>query len=797
MQKKETITPLQREALQLIAEGRFYPTLTHEDDGWHARWHAVGIENAWIDEYVRRSSMTRLTEDAEDQKHETLHDAWMMALSSRSGLVIWDEDECAQFAKELTSWNLGAEGDVKARRALTFTFSPDKEAFSIICPTPTGRRLLKSLGQAVSVYSPLCGLRKDSAKPELLRVILDKKEAESFIRKGANDLGDAGYNVEGVDITATITAEADIESDGSTAKDSQVRASDAKIRLKIKVAGEVVSANEIRFLLDQGSSLVFFRDRWIEVDRAILKEALRALEKTSIRKLDPIVFSLGIGHVGKLEITNAQASGGIGNFINNLLARGGSAYATMAEPQGFKGVLRDYQRDGMAWLSFMTNNGFGALLADDMGLGKTIQVIAWLLSEREKKASRAPALVVAPLTLLENWSREVATFAPELSVYIHQGERRHIASGFRKSAISSDIVVTSYNLLVKDYQAISEVEWSALILDEAQYIKNSDTRASRAARALSPAARIALTGTPIENSVLDLWSLEEFLNPGLLGNKRSFTDRFAKQIAADGNGTAAKRLRKAMEPFVMRRLKTDKSIAAQIGEKREIREYCPLGLIESRAYETALSNFRFTAHEQGDIFALLTRLKLICDGFDGEKVSGAKAERLAELSSQLIECGESAIVFTQYAKVGAALKAFLQERLGINVQFLHGALDATARAKQIAQFQSSLSPGIIILSLRAGGVGVNLTKATHVIHYDRWWNPAVENQATDRAHRIGQSKNVFVHLFISSGTIEERVDEILQRKESLREIISDASKFRQAALLSSTAHGGKAQKKIT
>ena len=768
-------SPRQRDALALVADGKFYPDLVKEDDGWHARWRALGADNEWVDEYVRGPSVTVLSEDAEDQRYETLHDAWAMALRSRTGLVRWDDAECAAFAAELAEWHGGGSEDVEARRALCFSFhaasDSSENAFTLSCPRPKGRAQYRALGQAVCVWGGLRGLRSDGAS---LSVALSKGEAEDFIRRGARELADAGYSVSGVDLAATVAAVAEI--DGGAA---DVPRDDEKksVRLKIKVAGEEVSAEEIRFLLEQNSTLVFFRDRWIEVDRGILREALRALEKSEKTKSNPLSFALGIGAVGRMEVEEVLADGGILGLLNRLrqshdgaanVTRGGAA----VEIPMFQGTLRDYQSRGVEWISFLTDNGFGALLADDMGLGKTIQTIAWILMGKG-----ARVLIVAPLTLLSNWRHEFAKFAPSLRVYVHQGDMRHVGSGFKKAAAEADVVVTSYALIVRDHREFAEVEWGGIVIDEAQAIKNPDTHAARAIRALGVRRRLALTGTPIENSVADIWSLEEFLNPGLLGDRKSFADRFVKPLATDPSSAQGKKLRRALEPFVLRRLKSDPAVAGELGEKREIREYCALAPAERAEYEGALADYRAGERRQGDIFALLTRLKLACDGFDGETVSGGKADRLVELVETIFENGESVLVFTQYAKVGEALRKLLEGRFAQPVAFLHGGLSAAQREEQIALFGGTAGPAAFVLSLRAGGFGLNLTKATHVIHYDRWWNPAVEGQATDRAHRIGQEKTVFVHVFVTEGTVEERVEEILDRKESLAGLLKDGEKL--------------------
>ena len=770
-------SPRQRDALALVADGKFYPDLVKEDDGWHARWRALGADNEWVDEYVRGPSVTVLSEDAEDQRHETLHDAWAMAL-------------------------------VEARRALCFSFhaasDSSENAFTLSCPRPKGRAQYRALGQAVCVWGGLRGLRSDGAS---LSAALSKGEAEDFIRRGARELADAGYSVSGVDLAATVAAVAEIDGDAADVSRDDEKKS---VRLKIKVAGEEVSAEEIRFLLEQNSTLVFFRDRWIEVDRGILREALRALEKSEKTKSNPLSFALGIGAVGRMEVEEVLADGGILGLLNRLrqshdgaanVTRGGAA----VEIPGFEGTLRDYQSRGVDWISFLTDNGFGALLADDMGLGKTIQTIAWILrgkgsgvrsqelgvsswsSELELESGGESlvgvrgqvgrALVVAPLTLLSNWRHEFAKFAPSLRVYVHQGDMRHVGSGFKKAAAEADVVVTSYALIVRDHREFAEVEWDGIVLDEAQAIKNPDTHAARAIRALGVRRRLALTGTPIENGVADIWSLEEFLNPGLLGDRKSFADRFVKPLATDPCSAQGKKLRRALEPFVLRRLKSDPAVAGELGEKREIREYCALAPAERAEYERALADYRAGERRQGDIFALLTRLKLACDGFDGEAVAGGKVDRLVELVETIFENGESVLIFSQYAKVGEALKKMLERRFSQPIAFLHGGLSAAQREEQIALFDGTAGPAAFVLSLRAGGFGLNLTKATHVIHFDRWWNPAVEGQATDRAHRIGQEKTVFVHVFVTEGTVEERVEEILERKESLAGLLKDGEKL--------------------
>lgn len=755
------LTPKQREALETIADGRMVPALVREDDGWHARWRALGADNPWIDSFVREAAVTPLSRGAENQRHETLHDAWMMALRSETGLVRWDDAECAAFAAELSEWNGAADDESAARKDIVFRFTAEgADSFTIACPVPKGRRALKALGQATFVFGPLRAMERRGG---VLAVDLSRAEAESFLRRGARELSLAGYGVEGVDLSAAVEAEVDLaggEGEGAPAGDGKLTA-----KLVVRVAGEIVTAEEVRFLLEQKSTLVFFRDRWIEVDRNILKEALRALEKNAERKLSvnaAMGFACGIGSVGKMEIEKARAHGWLRGLVEELRRRVAGADGAdagrggVSATPGLAGELRPYQKRGVAWMRFLTECGFGALLADDMGLGKTVQTIAWILESRRKTSSAGPFLIIAPVTLVSNWKHELAKFAPDLRVMVHHGETRATETLFRRGSAKADVVLTAYSLLVRDYRILRTVAWAGTILDEAQAIKNPDTRVARAACALGAPRRLALTGTPVENSVADVWSIENYLNPGFLSDRKSFAERFVKPIAANEKSAAAKRLRHALEPFVLRRLKTDGEIAAELGVKREMREYCALSAAQRREYEDALQDYRGTERSRGDIFALITRLKLVCDG-------AGKTDRLLELVESVFAAGESVLVFSQYAKVGAKIKSLLDEKFACDTPFLHGSLSAREREREIARFNEG-GPKAFVLSLRAGGYGLNLVKATHVVHFDRWWNPAVEAQATDRAYRIGQKGTVFVHTFITEGTLEERVDEILETK---------------------------------
>ena len=812
-----------RAAARTVAAGQFLPDLEERPDGFHAVWRQLGergtgngergtgngergtavnpqssifnlqssIFNLLLDALARRAGRTPLESDT--GKHETVHDAWLAALRSDSGLLHWPNVEDARdLMRQLNTWRAPLVVSAADRAALTFTLAPstsEDAPWQLTLAAPPATRLgLVSLGQAATVYPPLRNLRGGVLD-------LTRAEAETFLQTGAVALTSAGYSVvlpDGV-VGEHVSAAAELgDADIATDAPAPVRAP-IPAKLTIRVDGEPVSEQEIEFLLDQGSPLVFFRNRWIEVDRNVLREALRALRATKAKKLsvrEAVSFALGLGRLGRLRVDEVKAHGWLRGLLNEL--RGDQVFTLLPPPPGLRGTLRDYQQRGFSWLAFLAKWGFGPCLADDMGLGKTVQTIAFILHLAHNPTTKPPnhlttkppnhlttkpALVVAPVSVTANWVREFRKFAPGLKVLLHQGTDRFQGGSFQRACAKADVVVTGYSLLVKDFRLFSEAKFGALILDEAQTVKNADTQAARAARALEVPVKVALTGTPIENSPNDLWSLEEFLNPGLLGERKDFEQTFTRAIREDARSGATDRLKRILEPFMLRRLKTDPGIAAELGAKREIREYCQLSAAQRRRYEDALAAYRADVAADGGeptrgrMLALLTELKLVCDG-DG------KLARLDDLLADIFANEESCLIFTQYAKVGRMLRDHLREEFGRDYPFLHGSLSPAQREAEIAAFNADKEPNAFILSLKAGGFGLNLTRATHVIHFDRWWNPAVENQATDRAHRIGQTKTVFVHTFICTGTLEDRIDEMLSSKRQLAaEVVAGGESF--------------------
>lgn len=563
---------------------------------------------------------------------------------------------------------------------------------------------------------------------------------------------------------------------------------DDVIRLDWEVAlgTQTLTREELDALTKLKEPLVRLRGRWVEASGDDIRTAMEFWKKREQATLRDLVrMSLGGGEAPPgLVIRDVAAEGELGRFLDRL--QGKARYETLPPPKKLAGRLRPYQRRGFSWLAFLRQYGLGACLADDMGLGKTIQALALILSDREAGVRR-PVLIACPLSVVSNWKKEAERFTPGLSILVHHGVDRERAAAFKKSVAKHAIVVTSYALLARDFETLREIHWGGVILDEAQNVKNPQTLQARAARALKADYRIALTGTPVENHVGDLWSIMEFLNPGLLGSQAEFKKLFFTPIEG-GDKEAAGRLARLTRPFVLRRLKTDKSIIRDLPDKLEMKVFCNLTKEQASLY-AAVGRDAEAAIEGADgiqrrglIIAALTRLKQVCNHpahflGDNSRLEGrsGKLARLCEMLEEVLESGERALVFTQYAKMGSMLQRHIGETFGREVLFLHGGVPRAERDLMVERFQAEgEGPAVFVLSLKAGGTGLNLTRATHVFHYDRWWNPAVENQATDRAHRIGQTRNVQVHKFICAGTLEEKIDAMLERKKDVAERIVGA-----------------------
>jgi SNF2 family DNA or RNA helicase len=464
---------------------------------------------------------------------------------------------------------------------------------------------------------------------------------------------------------------------------------------------------------------------------------------------------------------------------------------TITEPKGFVGELRAYQRRGVGWLAHLRQLGLGACLADDMGLGKTIQAIALLLYVRNEAvreygpdARLVPTLLICPTSVVANWRREIERFAPELRTLVHHGNNRLAGEDFVEAVRTHDLIITSYGTARRDIEMLKDYVWSDLILDEAQNIKTPSAKQTQAVRRLLADSRIALTGTPVENRLSELWSIMEFLNPGYLSRQEQFRQRYIVPIERYNDGERTDELRRLVQPFLLRRLKSDPTIISDLPEKNEMVVYCSLTREQAALYEKVVQeslnelNRTDGIQRRGLVLALLTKLKQITNHpahflKENGPLGGrsGKLNRLGEMLEEAVAVGDRALIFTQFVEMGHLLQRHLAETLGVEALFLHGSTPATQRDKLVQAFQSEDGPPIFVLSLRAGGSGLNLTRANHVFHYDRWWNPAVENQATDRAFRIGQLRNVQVHKFVVAGTLEERIHDLIESKQALAQSI--------------------------
>lgn len=577
-------------------------------------------------------------------------------------------------------------------------------------------------------------------------------------------------------------------------------------KVDVALGDQRLSPAEIDSLLQQDEGLVRLNGQWVEVDKEKLQQALDHWERVQEHAADgSITFAQGMRLLAGAnhdlrsaadddlldevrDWSSIQADGVLAQTLAQL--RDPQRLQAAGEHPDLRGNLRLYQQDGFNWLNLLSQLGVGACLADDMGLGKTIQVIALLLSLKRNAASTKPpaklpppSLLVLPASLLANWKSEFATFAPSLNLlFVHPSERDKqsldaLAANPAIELADTDVVLTTYGMLLRQEWLVN-FQWNLVVLDEAQAIKNPSSRQTRAVKRLKSHSRIALTGTPIENKLGDLWSLFDFTCPGLLGTASAFA-AFAKSLRDGRNGGYAT-LRKLVSPYILRRLKTDKNVISDLPDKTEIKAYCNLAPKQAALYQRAVGELKKSLEDtdgmqrRGLVLTYLMRFKQICnhpsqalgDNEYNPQASG-KFARLRELCEEIVERQEKVLVFTQFREMTDPLEAYLATLFGRKGLVLHGGTRVSQRKKLVDAFQQEDGPPFFVLSLKAGGSGLNLTTASHVIHFDRWWNPAVENQATDRAFRIGQKRNVLVHKFVSRGTIEEKVDRLISDKLAL------------------------------
>jgi SNF2 family DNA or RNA helicase len=540
---------------------------------------------------------------------------------------------------------------------------------------------------------------------------------------------------------------------------------------QVAVGGEALTAEEVAALAEAKRPLVRLRGRWVRVNRDLL-ERLRRRRGRRISAAEALTAALTGSLVVDGERVEFHAAGALADLVDRL-ARAGRA--AVEPPEALRATLRPYQRRGLSWLAQMCELGLGGCLADDMGLGKTVQVIALHLHRRPLGAG--PTLVVCPTSLLGNWERELARFAPDVPVRRYHGGGRHL-----EELAADEVVLVTYGVVRRDRAVLAEVGWGLVVADEAQHAKNPLSRTARELRAIPAPARVGLTGTPVENRLTELWSILDWTTPGLLGPLERFRRSVAVPVERYRDADATERLARVVRPFLLRRRKSDPRIAPELPAKTETDRVVPLTAEQATLYEAVVRETlaKIASSEgierRGLVLGLLTALKQICNHpaqylHQPGPLPGrsGKLAALEELLEVIVDEGEAALVFSQYVEMCALIRAHLADR-GVPTLFLHGRVPARRREELVARFQDGRAP-VFLLSLKAGGVGLNLTRATHVVHYDRWWNPAVEDQATDRAYRIGQDRPVQVHRLVTEGTLEDRIAELLASKRGLAEAV--------------------------
>ncbi len=685
--------------------------------------------------------------------------------------------------------------------------------------------LLSELARASRIYPKL---EKALAEATPTGVDLSTNEAYEFLREYLPVLEESGFVVQAPNwwqkpqarIGAVLQIESPTLEKTRTAQSEGIHAGKTILGLnhlvrynwQIAVGDQPLTLNEFENLARQKASLLRLRGQWVEILPEQIDAAMRFFSEhpggeVSLREAFQLAHGFESKEVG-VPIQGLTATG----WVEQILQASGPNHRMpmLDQPHQFQGTLRPYQKVGLSWLAFLDQFGLGACLADDMGLGKTIQLIALLLHERQQVGDDSligPTLLIVPTSLIGNWSNELRRFAPELMFHVQHGPDRPSGEEFARLAHQNDVVITTYALVNRDRDTLQSVTWHRVVLDEAQYIKNPPTKQTSAIRGLKANRRLAMTGTPVENRLSELWSIMDFCNPGYLETAGTFRRRFSVPIERHRDHERAEHLRKLVQPYILRRVKTDPKVLDDLPPCVITREYATLTHEQAAMYQRVVDSMLSDVDQvqgirrRGLVLATLVKLKQICNhpaqaaasgwasrqaGFQGLTITkhdaaqqvlstrSGKASRLMTMLEEILAGNERALVFSQFRQMGHLLTSMIQHDLDAEVQFMHGGTPQSKRQSMIDHFQRETGPMVFVLSLKAGGVGLNLTAANHVFHYDRWWNPAVENQATDRAFRIGQARTVHVHKFICLGTLEERIDEMIEQKTELADNIIGA-----------------------
>jgi SNF2 family DNA or RNA helicase len=759
-------------------------------------------------------------------KRQSAVEGWLAALSAPHGRFDADPPELDALAQALQPWDevgTGQTGPAHATFRLTEIESPEGSATqpatsrwrlefllqstddpSLLVPaarvwaddgtlsrwlTRPQELLLAELGRASRSYPALAaGLRQ--ARP--CELDLDADGAYDYLSVAAPALDEAGFGVllpswwdRRRKLGLTLSAHTAV--DGVVAKQSKFGKHQLMdFRWQIAIGEETLSDEEIAALAETKAPLIRLRGQWVAVDPEQLRRGLEFVKRAAGgQKSAGEILALAASHPDDLDtplpVTAVRADGWLGELLDGSVARFLQPATT---PDGFGAELRPYQQRGLSWLGFLSSLGLGACLADDMGLGKTVQLLALELAQRTEDPNTGPTLLLCPMSLVGNWQREAAKFAPGLRVHAHHGRERLAGEALAEQLAETDLVITTYATATRDIDDLADHEWQRVVLDEAQAIKNSLSQSAKAVRRLRSEHRVALTGTPVENRLAELWSIMDFLNPGMLGSSELFRTRYAIPVERHGLTEPAERLRLVTRPYVLRRLKTDPAVIDDLPEKIEIKEYCQLTTEQASLYQAVVDDMMEKIENsegitrRGNVLAAMAKLKQVCNHpalllHDRSAIGrrSGKVTRLEELLEEILAEGDRVLCFTQFTEYTEMLLPHLAARFDTDIAYLHGGTPKKRRDELVTRFQSGDGPPIFLLSLKAGGTGLNLTAANHVIHLDRWWNPAVENQATDRAFRIGQRRNVQVRKFICTGTLEEKIDEMIEEKKALADLV--------------------------
>lgn len=807
-----------------VRGGRVVPALKLMDGQWWPRWRLVGGERqrAWLSELaVAMPSVQRAGERPKkilDDMVEELTDPIVRSVLGRpdsehlllSALVRDDPyaDGTQQMSTLLEKWrgsltvdepslvlrllepddddavDSSSEEAVESYWTLQVCLRADGEAPR---PVPMSRKVdatllsiaVRKLGEAVAAYPRLRDLPSQEGTLDLLlptSVVID------LVEHGATALQATGTTVllprAWTRLDPSMRLRVDSPAVTKAAADRAVGMDElVSYDWQLQLGDMVLTEAEMNRLAVSKGDLVRLRGQWVLADGGQLARAAKyvAEHHGDGTALSTLMREMTLADPPPAPVQDIRASGWAATLLEP-----GAVPETIPVPAGVNATLRPYQQRGLDWLAFMSRLGLGAVLADDMGLGKTLQVLTLLAHEK----SATPTLLVAPMSVVGNWQREAAKFTPALRVLVHHGPTRLRDEELDRAIAEHDLIVTTYALMAKDRAQLAEQTWRRVVLDEAQHIKNSGTVQAKAALAIPADHKLALTGTPVENRLDELRSILDFANPGMLGRPSDFRKRFSVPIERENDENAVSRLRAITSPFILRRVKTDPTVISDLPEKNEMTVRANLTAEQAALYKAVVDEMMAQIADakgmkrKGAVLSALTRLKQVCNHpahflSDGSPVlkrgqhRSGKIGLVEDMLDSILGDNEKALLFTQFREFGELVAPYFAERFGTEVPFLHGGVSKAKRDEMVEKFQSDDGPPIMMLSLKAGGTGLNLTAANHVVHLDRWWNPAVENQATDRAFRIGQRKNVEVRKLLCVGTVEERIDSMLVSKQDL------------------------------